>query len=58
MLLPELLVPTCTVLVVPFDLPVLIRIKLKVVVHFIVALIVIAVMSENFECPLSNLNFL
>ena len=49
MLLPELLVPTNTVLVVSFDLPVLIRVKLKIVVHFIVALIVIAVMSENFE---------
>jgi len=57
-LLPESLVATDTVLVVPLDLPVLVRIKLKKVVDFIVSLIVVAVLREYLESPLGNLHFL
>jgi len=57
-LLSIFLVATHTVLVVPFNLPVLIRVKLKKVVYFILSLIVIAILREYFESPLGNLHFL
>jgi len=48
-LLPESLVVTDTVLVVPLDLPVLVRVELKIVVDFIVSLVVVAVLREYLE---------
>ncbi len=58
MLLPKFLETTDTVLVMSFNLPVLIRIKIEQIINLILPLIIIAIMSEYLEAPLRHLNLL